>query len=493
MQGHLDPDLSEKAASGQLQSPTMSQMGRTILFQLLATFGWQLQLGDVQGAFLEAGPIPARYRPLYARLPPGGLPGAEGYELVEVLGNVYGQNDAPAAWYRVFDEAVQKTGFKRSNYDPCLYFLHNSQGKLCGVLGSHVDDTATGGSGKEYEQALQLLRTRFPYRKWRVTEGEFCGAHYKQDPKDMSIRMTMQGFAEKIRPAHLASARRSKRHAVLDPKEVSVLRAINGSLNWLSSQSRPDLSAQVSLSQQAFPSPTIHHLCEANNVVRRAKQHSDLGVTFLPISPAELRLVCHSDAAWANVGDYTQAGFMIGFTSSQLDEGLEAPWVPAIWKSHRLSRAVGSTLAAEAQSMVSATGTLEWTSLLLSEAIDGPFDVRNYEEVLRRRKPVVVTDCKSLYDHLISVSSPTSVEDRRTSIDIVILRQSMLRMQASVRWVPTDRMIADSLTKNAGDPTDLLRACMREGRYQISPESTVLEMQSQEKQRRLANRKCSQN
>ena len=386
---------------------------------------------------------------------------------------------------------VQSTGFKRSCYDPCLYFLHDQEGRLTGVLGSHVDDTATGGHGPLYEAALKKLRTRFPYRKWRVHEGEFCGAHYKQDPQSKTIHMTMKGFAEGIRPAYMPSSRRAKRTAVLDKKEISVLRAINGSLNWLSGQSRPDLAAQTSLSQQAFPSPTVHHLCEANNVVRRAKQHSDLSISFLPIPAAELGLVCHSDAAFANVGDYTQAGFIIGFTSKDLDSGCEAPWVPAVWKSHRLSRAVGSTLAAEAQSMVNATGTLEWMTLLLSEALDGPFDVRNYEAVLSRRKPVVVTDCKSLYDHLISVSSPTAVEDRRTSIDIVILRQSMLRMQASVRWVPTNRMIADSLTKNAGDPTDLLRACMREGRYQISPEETVLKMQNMEKQRRLANRKNS--
>ena len=46
-------------------------------------------------------------------------------------------------------------------------------------------------------------------------------------------------------------------------------------------------------------------------------------------------------------------------------------------------------------------------------------------------------------------------------------------------------MIADSLTKDAGDPADLLRACIREGTYQISPEETVLQLQALEKQRRL--------
>ena len=102
--------------------------------------------------------------------------------MVEILGNVYGQNDAPSAWYKVFDAEVLAAGFVRSRYDSCLYFLRNEQNRLCGVLGAHVDDMVTGGSGVLYEKALSHLRNRFPYRKWRTGEGEFCGAHYKQDP-----------------------------------------------------------------------------------------------------------------------------------------------------------------------------------------------------------------------------------------------------------------------------------------------------------------------
>ena len=55
-------------------------------------------------------------------------------------------------------------------------------------------------------------------------------------------------------------------------------------------------------------------------------------------------------------------------------------------------------------------------------------------------------------------------------------------MEALVRWVPTNRMLGDGLTKDAGDPIDLLRACIRRASYQISPEETVLKMQAAEKQ-----------
>ena len=82
-----------------------------------------------------------------------------------------------------------------------------------------------------------------------------------------------------------------------------------------------------------------------------------------------------------------------------------------------MSRALGST------------GTLEWTCLLLAEAIEGIGEIRGYEQHLKNRTPVIVSDWKSLYDHLVAVSSPTSVEDRRTSIDIVIPRQSMSRFE----------------------------------------------------------------
>ena len=102
---------------------------------------------------------------------------------------------------------------------------------------------------------------------------------------------------------------------------------------------------------------------------------------------------------------------------------------------------------------------------------------------LGNRLTLVITDCKSLYDHLLSQSSPT-LDDRRTAIDIVILRDSISRMKASLRWIPTDRMLADALTKESPEAFDLLRACLRTTRYQISPEALVLQRRASERERR---------
>ena len=67
----------------------------------------------------------------------------------------------------------------------------------------------------------------------------------------------------------------------------------------------------------------------------------------------------------------------------------------------------------------------------------------------------------------------------------------MKYLGAHVRWVTTDRILADGLTKDSGPPIDLLRACMKRAN-QISPESIVLEYQALERDRRLQGRSHKQ-
>ena len=482
--GHRDPDLSTKALEGALQSPTISQVSRSMLFQTIASNKWTLSLGDIKGAFLAAGPLAERFRPLYARLPPGGIPGVPSDALIEVTGHVYGLNDSPSAWQQKLHKVLLSVGFQVSRFDACLYHLRDKKGCLVGIYGVHVDDCATGGQGPVFEKAMEELKRQFEFRKWRTLDGDFCGARYTQDPQSFAITMSQSKYAQTLRPLHLSRSRCADRTAPLDEKEVSCLRAINGSLNWISSQSRPDLSTQVSFSQQSFPIPTIGDALAANNAIRRAKQHAELSVVYRPIPLQDMAIVCHSDAAYANAkGGATQAGYVLGFTHKDLEHGKTCAWTPAYWKSHRLPRVVNSTLSAEAQSMSGASSMCEWLSLLLAEIRDGPCCAQSMWDVPQRPPCILITDCKSLFDHLKSPSAP-SLDDRRTSIDIVIIREGAKRMSASIRWIPTDRMLADGMTKESADALDLLRACMKSGKYQVSPEKDVLEWRATERNRR---------
>ena len=54
LRGYLDPDVMELVGSGSTQSLTVSQLGRMLPCQLIVSNGWNVQLGDIRGAFLEA-------------------------------------------------------------------------------------------------------------------------------------------------------------------------------------------------------------------------------------------------------------------------------------------------------------------------------------------------------------------------------------------------------------------------------------------------------
>ena len=130
------------------------------------------------------------------------------------------------------------------------------------------------------------------------------------------------------------------------------------------------------------------------------------------------------------------------------------------------------------------SGVAEWCLLILAEALDGPFSLRDVDSVLRRRAPIGMTDCRSLYDHLISLGSGGVLDDKRTAIDIAIIRQSTVRSGLEPRWCPTDRMAADGLTKDKGEPLDFLRSILSSGRYQLADEQLVLDRKREERDRR---------
>ena len=44
----------------------------------------------------------------------------------------------------------------------------------------------------------------------------------------------------------------------------------------------------------------------------------------------------------------------------------------------------------------------------------------------------------------------------------------------SIRWVPTHLQLADAMTKDKIDPSDLIRAALDIGEYQLNDEASVL-------------------
>ena len=130
------------------------------------------------------------------------------------------------------------------------------------------------------------------------------------------------------------------------------------------------------------------------------------------------------------------------------------------WKSYKLKRCTVNTLAAEAQAMVQGVGASYWMRFLWSEIKGLRMDLLNWQEQISKTPFITVTDSRSLFDNLSkSKNVAAHIEDKRTAIDLTILKNDMMATKGQVRWVPGEIMISDSLTKKG--PSTFLRKTMR--------------------------------
>ena len=130
------------------------------------------------------------------------------------------------------------------------------------------------------------------------------------------------------------------------------------------------------------------------------------------------------------------------------------------WKSSKLKRCTVNTLAAEAQAMVQAVGASYWMRFLLAEIKGLKMSLQNWQKQISRTPYLTATDSRSLFDNLTrSTNVAAHIEDKRTAIDLAILKNDMRTTRGQTRWVPGSITISDSLTKKG--PSSFLRGVLR--------------------------------
>eukprot|EP00959_Pyramimonas_sp_CCMP1952_P202708 4239207-Pyramimonas_sp.AAC.1 len=71
-------------------------------------------------------------------------------------------------------------------------------------------------------------------------------------------------MVDEIEMINITAGRRATPDEPCNDQEISALRAVAGSLNYVGRETRPDLSGPVSLLQGTFPKPKVSDLLEGN-------------------------------------------------------------------------------------------------------------------------------------------------------------------------------------------------------------------------------------
>lgn len=321
-------------------------------------------------------------------------------------------------------------------------FLHRDtddpDGPVTALLGIHVDDIIACSISPNAKD-LEDVKAAFTWgSEWECDDFVFIGRRITCH-KDSSITLSQAHYATEV---ILTKDKHDPEQKINGDKEaMSEFRTAIGSLQWLAGTSRPDIAADTSLLQKSHDQLTFRDLQEAIAVLRYVNATADAHVKLRPIDFNEMILVAYGDSAFGNApGGKSQGGFIVTAThSSALDGSGEASLLN--WKSYRHQRVLRSTLAAEAAGLDHCEDDANFVGCVLGE-----LTVPGYRAAHSGKTPIPVfpvTDARSLFDAVHRLSS--SFQEKRVEIDIAALRDSC----RNLRWLPTEEMVADGLTKRS--------------------------------------------
>ena len=322
-------------------------------------------------------------------------------------------------------------------FDPCIFVLRedshvpehpddhpdpkfHAKGKIVGILGIHVDD-GIGGGGEKFQNVVKLLEQKYPFGSKKSGTFTFTGVDMTQQG-DYSIASNQSAYVRKISPINTDPNRRTQPDLAITNEEQGLLRGLVGSLQYASTNTRPDLANRLSGLQSAINSATVETLLEANRLLHEAKRHHDLTITIKPIPEDQLRFMVLSDKS------HSYAGNIIVCTHANIVKNHECdPISPISWGSKKIQRVVTSTLSAETTSLATALDQLSWVRLYWKRLHDPTTTWHKPDEALCKVEPAIsvntapsemdlaVTDCKSLYD-LISRTAPPACSEFRIQL-----------------------------------------------------------------------------
>ena len=476
--GFEDPHLETLARD----SPTMGKDSRMLLLQFAASQRLPLRSFDIQTAFLRGsrqddrilGMEPPEEMRVQMKLKP--------WECCELLKSAYGLVNAPLLWYEELKAALLTRNFIMSPLDPCLFVLPKSQGQgIHGALGIHVDDGLCAGD-EVFNQAIQSLQEKYPFGSQHEKDFCFTGIRMQQHPNG-NIELSQTKYIEDIPAIEIERSRRQCLDEAVTVEEQQSLRGPIGSIQYAASNTRPDLSAKLSLLQARITSACVRDLIEGNKLLHEAKANKDVTIVIKSIPTDDLRFVSFSDASFATrANSQSQTGCLIMATSKQIGDWQSSEASPLIWYSRKIARVVASTLASEAYALSGSVDLLTWIRIHWNWLMN-PSNAWQNPEVSLSKCPEAysVVDCKSLYD-LIQKTTVPSCQEFRTMLEALIIKDR-IKTGICIKWVHSAAQLADALTKSMD--CSILRQFLKIGRVIIHDVDEVLKSRADRKAKKL--------
>ena len=443
--GHLDPQLGDYRTD----SPTVASVAVRMTKIICAMKKWSGWFFDVSTAFLSGKNAT---RQILVKAPPEGLPAVDGMkavrpqELMRIVKSAYGLPEAPRLWYLRAVELLEEGGMQEVPFARSTFVLVDPKKTVRAICDLHVDDGFLVGEEGEFhfEKLKQYINEHFNIKEWSKL-GEKPVRYLGMDVTmgTDGIQDNMVDYIRKIEYSKLTGPDEK----MLESANFKEYRRLVMQMRWPAAHVMPDFLYRISALAQKFKGPSYADVKKANKTLKDMKALAESGGAILkyPNIGGEVMFVTYFDASLGKEEKGQSQQGAVHFITSVKAETQPSPAGILEFNSSRISRVVRSSMAAEAASMTMAADHQLYNRLLWEALTKGQLEVHGDWRQRLTTRGLVVTDAKSLYDHVKKVGHLTA--ERQTALDLHLTKQMVEKGILGICWCPTFKQYADALTK----------------------------------------------
>ena len=296
---------------------------------------------DVTSAFLNGD----LQEEVYMSQPEGFQVKGKEHMVYKLKRSLYGLKQAPRCWNMTLDHLLKKMDFVQTKSDPCLYI--SSEGELC-IIAVYVDDILIATKDKrKLDDVKSKLSAEFAVKDLGDLQ-YLLGVSITQNSTEKSVWIgqpvytlnVLEKFGLKdAKPVATPVCVSSKLTKATDDDELvdeSLYQSAVGSLQYLSTMTRPDITFAVSNVAKYCSKPTKEHWIAVKRIMRYLKGTHNLGLTYKKSDSNSC--VGFSDSDWA--GDLDDRKSTSGYI-------FQVGGTAISWKSRKQSCVALSTAEAE--------------------------------------------------------------------------------------------------------------------------------------------------
>lgn len=408
---------------------------QTTLRTLLAVAGkkkMKVRHLDVKSAYLH-GQLKEE---LYMQQPKGFVRRGEEKLVCRLQRSLYGLKQGAKVWNDTIRAILEEIGFQQSRADPCL-FNKSVSGRLVYLL-IYVDDIIVAS---EVEEEIDQIECQLKKKVELSSLGEvscFLGMRVSRDENGF-YALDQQSYISKI--ASKFGLDRAKGSKV--PLDVGYYRSREGSkvmpdnkqyhclvgaLLYVAVNTRPDISASVSILSRRTSEPTEVDWLELKRVVRYLVKTMDYKLKLSCNVDDPFKLVGYSDADWSGdtVDRKSNTGYLFQIGGATI-----------CWASRKQTSVALSSMEAEYVALSEACRELLWLRKLLEDF------------GFKQQGPTTV------FEDNISCIDFTSVDRTSRRSKHIDTRKFFAKDLSdkglvSISYCPSESMVADILTKPLG-------------------------------------------